>query len=67
MKVNDGSVYLGVLICIDGNLNTVLEGVTLYQDMQQATDGKSHPENETFGEVFIRGNNVCYMAPKSKQ
>ena len=36
VKLNDNSVYEGNLICIDGNLNTVLESVTLHDSMEEA-------------------------------
>ena len=35
-KLNDGSVYAGALICIDGNLNVVLENVTLFDSIEEA-------------------------------
>ena len=65
-KLNDGQVYAGSLICIDGNLNVVLENVTLFDSINEAQDSTAVAESsqkEHFSEVFIRGNNVCYIAP----
>lgn len=69
VKLNDGTVYAGALICIDGNLNVVLENVTLFDSIEEAQNLQASKEvngdNEKFSEVFIRGNNVCYIAPTS--
>lgn len=54
VKLNDGTVYKGTYICLDGNLNTVLE------KCEELKDGKVINK---FGDIFIRGNNVCYIAP----
>lgn len=54
VKLNDGSEYHGTFICLDGNLNTVLE------KCEEFKDGKSIGK---FGDIFIRGNNVCFIAP----
>jgi len=54
VKLNDGSEYHGTFICLDGNLNTVLE------KCEEIKDGKVVGK---FGDIFVRGNNVCYIAP----
>ena len=33
VKLNDGTVYAGSFICMDGNLNVVLEKVTLFDSI----------------------------------
>ena len=65
VKLNDGTTYAGTLVCIDGNLNTVLEGVGLFDSIEeaQAAKGSQSRASETFSDSFIRGNNVCYIAP----
>lgn len=68
VKLNDSTVYAGAFICMDGNLNVVMENVTLYDSMEQAqsTNPKDREaSNEVFSDVFIRGNNVCYIVPAS--
>jgi len=53
---------------MDGNLNVVLENVTLWDSVEQAqkqTTSKNGSSNETFSDVFIRGNNVCYITPST--
>ena len=64
VKLNDGSTYAGILICIDGNLNTVLEAAALFDSIElaQASKGSAARAKETFSDAFIRGNNVCYIA-----
>ena len=36
VKLNDASVYAGSFICMDGNLNVVLENATLFESIEQA-------------------------------
>ena len=64
VKLNDGAVYTGNFICMDGNLNVVLETVELYESLELA-ESRSAANREEFSDVFIRGNNVCYIAPAS--
>mmetsp|Transcript_19886 Transcript_19886/g.26842 ORF Transcript_19886/g.26842 Transcript_19886/m.26842 type:complete len:144 (+) Transcript_19886:9-440(+) len=68
VKLNDGSAYAGTLICIDGNLNTVLEAVGFFDSIEEAqtAKGSNSRASETFSDVFIRGNNVCFIAPCSE-
>lgn len=54
VKLNDGTIYRGTFICLDGNLNTVLE------KCEELKDGKVINK---FGDMFVRGNNVCYISP----
>eukprot|EP00347_Sterkiella_histriomuscorum_P011439 403372449 len=55
VKLNDGTIYRGTYICLDGNLNTVLEKC---EELNK--DGRVLGR---YGDIFIRGNNVCYIAP----
>ena len=57
VKLNDGTEYKGTFICLDGNLNIVLE------KCEELKDGKVINK---FGDVFIRGNNVSYLSPLSQ-
>ena len=67
VKLNDGQVYAGTFICMDGNLNVVMENVTLYESIEEAqgtpnqTATQETQNTEVFSDVFIRGNNVCYI------
>ena len=54
VKLNDGTEYQGIFICLDGCLNIVLE------KCEEIKDGKTINK---FGDLFIRGNNVCYLTP----
>ena len=69
-KLNDGSVYKGTFICMDGTLNVVLENATLFESIEQA---QSNPDNkalatmEHFADCFIRGNNICYIVPAEEK
>lgn len=40
VKLNDGTAYAGTLICIDGNLNTVLESAALFDSIEEAQSAK---------------------------
>ena len=66
VKLNDGSAYSGAFICMDGNLNVVLENVQLWDSVEQAKNPAPTSQVEVFSDVFIRGNNVCYIAPFAK-
>ena len=63
VKLNDGSCYTGTFICMDGNLNVVLENVVLWETSEKMKASMAN-ESEIFSDVFIRGNNVCYIAPQ---
>ena len=70
VKLNDGSCYTGTFICMDGCLNVVMENVVLWESMDAMQTGglaKGCSETEVFSDVFIRGNNVAYIAPYSKE
>jgi len=54
VKLNDGTIYKGTFICLDGNLNTVLE---------KCEELKDDKIINKFGDMFIRGNNICYISP----
>ncbi len=53
--LNDGSEYRGTFICLDGCLNVVLEKCE-----EVTAQGKVVGK---YGDLFIRGNNVQYIAP----
>ena len=63
VKLNDGACYKGTFICMDGNLNVVLENVVLWESTEKMRSMSMADESEVFSDVFIRGNNVCYIAP----
>ena len=67
VKLNDASVYAGSFICMDGNLNVVLENATLFESIDQAQTATSSVGHEVFSDVFIRGNNVCYITPSEEK
>ena len=58
VKLNDSpsTEYHGIFICLDGCLNIVLE------KCEEIVGGKVMNK---FGDLFIRGNNVQYIAPLS--
>ena len=49
---------------MDGNLNVVLENVVMWDSHERMKQKQSMAdESEVFSDVFIRGNNVCYITP----
>ena len=57
VKLNNGHDYRGSLVCLDGFLNVVL------QDAEEYQGGNSVA---SYGEVFLRGNNVLYINADKK-
>jgi|TARA_B100000795_G_scaffold66968_1_gene45951 U6 snRNA-associated Sm-like protein LSm6 len=55
VKLNSGVCYHGVLACLDGFMNLALESCEEYVDGQRT---------KSFGDCFIRGNNVLYLSAK---
>lgn len=53
VKLNSSTEYRGVLACLDGYMNIALEQTEEY------TNGEL---KATYGDAFIRGNNVLYIA-----
>lgn len=53
VKLASGVVYEGIMVCLDGFMNVVL------QDTTEVVEGK---HIQTFGDAFIRGNNVMYIS-----
>lgn len=51
--LNNGSEYRGVLVCLDGYMNIGLEQTEQFENGQL---------KQSFGDAFIRGNNVFYIA-----
>lgn len=53
VKLNNGAEYHGILVCLDGYMNIVLEQTEQFDNGQL---------KYSFGDAFIRGNNVFYIA-----
>ncbi|KAI9473847.1 MAG: U6 snRNA-associated Sm-like protein LSm6 [Benjaminiella poitrasii] len=53
VKLNSGIDYKGTLACLDGYMNIALENTEEY------VDGRL---KNTYGDTFIRGNNVLYIS-----
>eukprot|EP00938_MAST-03A_sp_MAST-3A-sp1_P005166 g5166.t1 len=58
VKLNSGVNYKGVLACLDGFMNIVMEQTEEYVDGQLVNK---------YGECFIRGNNVLYISAQSSK
>lgn len=54
VKLNSGIEYRGVLACLDGYLNIAME-----QTQEFGLDGQL---KATYGDCFIRGNNVLHIS-----
>ena len=52
VRLNDGTDYLGKLLCLDGFMNI---GIDETEEQKQPT--------RRYGTSFIRGNNVLYITP----
>lgn len=52
VRLNNGVDYSGVLSCLDGYMNIVL---------QQTEEYSNGEFKKVYGDTFIRGNNVCYI------
>lgn len=57
VKLNNGSDYKGVLRCLDGYMNIVLEQTEEY------INGEF---KKRYGDAFIRGNNVYYISTQKR-
>lgn len=57
VKLNNGSDHHGVLSCLDGYMNIVLENTEEY------INGEF---KRKYGEAFIRGNNVYYISTQKR-
>lgn len=55
VRLNSGIDYIGVLSCLDGYMNIALE------DSKEYVNGVL---KNNYGDAFIRGNNVLYIAAK---
>ncbi|CAF0737917.1 unnamed protein product [Didymodactylos carnosus] len=58
VKLNSGVDYRGVLACLDGYMNIVLE---------QTEEYVSGELKNKYGDAFIRGNNVLYISTQRKK
>lgn len=56
VKLNTGESYKGVLACLDGFMNIVLE---------QTEEFKEKDILNKYGDCFFRGNNVLYISAES--
>jgi len=55
VKLNDGTEYRGNLACLDGCMNVAME----------QTEEYVHGANTaSYGDTFIRGNNVLLISPQ---
>ncbi len=52
IKLKTGTAYRGILVCIDANMNTVLE------QSEEVVDGRVA---KRFGDTYIRGSNIYYI------
>ncbi|OEU09560.1 Lsm6 protein-like protein [Fragilariopsis cylindrus CCMP1102] len=59
VKLNSGIEYRGVLACLDGYLNIAME-----QTQEFGLDGQL---KATYGDCFIRGNNVLHISSQAKR
>ena len=57
VKTNSGSDFKGILHCLDGFLNIALE------HCEEWSNGECR---RTYGDAFIRGNNVTFISLVSK-
>lgn len=58
VKLNNATEYRGILACLDGYMNIALEQTEEYENGELTN---------SFGDAFIRGNNVLYIsATKNK-
>ncbi|KAI8918693.1 Sm protein F-like protein [Entophlyctis helioformis] len=53
VKLNSGVDYRGILACLDGYMNIALEQTKEFVNGEETND---------YGDCFIRGNNVLYIA-----
>ncbi|CAB1105546.1 unnamed protein product [Ectocarpus sp. CCAP 1310/34] len=58
VKLNSGIDYRGVLVCLDGYMNIAMEQTEEYVNGQLKA---------TFGDCFIRGNNVLYISTQRRR
>ena len=58
IKLNNGHDLRGTLTCLDGFMNVAMEDTEEYHD---GTHVKS------FGDTFIRGNNVLYISAENEK
>eukprot|EP00894_Picocystis_sp_ML_P001452 jgi/Pico_ML_1/51969/g2755.t1 len=53
VRLHNGTDYVGVLACLDGYMNVAMEQTQEYVQGQLKSN---------YGDAFIRGNNVLYIA-----
>ncbi len=58
VKLNSGVLYKGKLTALDGSMNIVMEGT-----LEVLPNGD---QSESYGDAFIRGNNVLYITPQEE-
>lgn len=57
-KLTNGWEYVGILACLDGFMNIVLEHVEEFENGEL---------KNKYGQVFLRGNNVFYISAKTQK
>lgn len=58
VRLSTGVDYKGILVCLDGVMNVALE---------QTEEWVGGMLRSKYGDAFLRGNNVLYIAPQSKR
>ncbi|KAH3764240.1 small nuclear ribonucleoprotein family protein [Pelomyxa schiedti] len=58
VKLNSGVDYRGILAVVDGYMNVAMEQTEEYVNGQL---------KETYGDAFIRGNNVLYISTTKRK
>lgn len=58
VKLNSGVDYRGVMACLDGFMNIAMEQTEEYVEGQLT---------QSYGEAFLRGNNVLYISTNKRQ
>ena len=58
MKLNNGTNFQGILASLDGYMNIAME------QTEELVDGQ---RKSKYGDCFIRGNNVLYIASHHKR
>jgi U6 snRNA-associated Sm-like protein LSm6 len=58
VKLNSGTEYRGVLVCLDGYMNIAMEQTEEYIDGQLKAK---------YGDCFVRGNNVLFISTQQQR
>ena len=63
VKLTNNEFYEGTLISIDGAFNLYLIDTKLINDEEKKEEKEKEKEEIFYKNLFIRGNNVLYIAP----